>query len=401
MPRLAWTAALAAALAALAGCAGSPAPDPYAAATPDVAGLLLETAGDPADGLAGPASRALASVAESCPPYAYLCNLQRVVADLNGFVRLAVKPVEALAATEGKQVAPHVKVYGPADLPGGDGAVAVGTFRLTVFHVGGGSGDGSASAPPAGEGSAGLDPGLYRWKLEAKPLGGDDAAYAVVMAGGLRRGEKAHRGRGTIGIDLDAARAVLPAGSVDGQGKLLASFAHVGGHRALAYALRDFAAGGAAPVPSAVLVGHKNEGGPARVRLAALGEWAAPPPGEPAAPDAGPELLASRAVWFPGVGGRAAVVVAGGDVPAWSTAEVPVDYLLGVSCYDAAKQEVYRDLFACVRPEAPPHERAMRRACADATGTRAAGRPCRREEAAGATSPGAGCETLTMRTTTP
>jgi hypothetical protein len=345
MTRTTLLAALA--IAGLAGCAATVPEDPFAAATPDVAGLVLETTGDAADGLAAPAARSMASLAATCQPYEYLCNIQQAVAGLNGFVRLAVKPVEALAATEGKEISRHVKVYGPMELPAADGASAVGTFRLTVFHAGGASSGGTSG------GAGALEPGLYRWKLEAKPLDADDAAYRVIMAGGLKRGERAHRGRGTIGIDVDAAAAVLGTSVVGGQGQLLASFAHVGGHKSLAYVLKDFrATADAELVPFGVLVGHKNEGGPARVRLATIGEWLAP--ADPAAPDAGFELLMSRAVWFPEVGGRAAVVVAGGDVPSWSTTEVPVDYFLGVSCYDKAKNEVYRDLFACVRPSGSP-----------------------------------------------
>jgi hypothetical protein len=339
------------AIAWLTGCAATAPVDPYAAATPDVAGLVLETTGDAADGLAAPAARAMASLAATCQPYEYLCNIQKVVSDLNAFVRMAVKPVEALVAAGGHEVSKHLKVYGPADLPAGDGATPVGTFKLTVFHVGGDSGGSTPGG--AGAGTDALEPGLYRWKLEAKPLGALDVDYRVIMAGGLKRGEREHRGRGTLGIDVDAARVSLKEGTVTGQGKLLASFAHVGGHKSLAYVLKDFRAdGGSDLVPFGVLVGHKNEGGPARVRLASLKDWLAPPSSTD--PVSGNELLTSRAVWFPDVGGRAAVVVAGGDVPAWSTPDVPVDYFLGVSCYDKAKNEVYRDLFACVRPSGMP-----------------------------------------------
>jgi hypothetical protein len=323
---------VAASLAMLAAaCGGSVATDEFALATPDVAGLTLETDGGPADGIPAPGAP-LSSVAAGCQPYQYLCNVQAAVAGLNGFVRMAVAPVEALAATTPVEVSRHVRLYGPARLPAGD--AAMGLFKLTVFRAGG---DGN---------------GLYRWKLEAAPLAADPAdatAYRIVMAGGLKRSERAHRGHGTIGIDVDAAAAVLGADRVGGQGKLLASFAHVGGHKALAYVVKDFRAdAGSELVPLGVLVGHKNEGGPARVRIASLKDWVSP--AAPAAAAGGDELLVSRAAWLPGVGGRAAVAVGGGDVPGYSTAEVPVDYFLGVSCYDRERNEVYRDLFACVRP---------------------------------------------------
>jgi hypothetical protein len=351
MTRTSMLAALA--IAGLAGCAATEPLDPFAAATPDVAGLVLETTGDAADGLAAPAARSMASLAATCQPYEYLCNVQAAVSHLNGFVRMVLKPVEALVAAGGAEVSPHLKVYGPLDLPAGDGAAPVGTFRLTVFHVGG-------LSSGSGGGTGAIEPGLYRWKLEARGIRTPDAPFQVIMAGGLKRGEKAHRGRGTIGIDIDAAAAALGSDVVRGSGKLLASFAHVGGHKSLAYVLEDFrATADSELVPFGVLVGHKNEGGPARVRIASLAEWVAPPPADPAAadpaaPDAGLELLVSRAAWFPDVGGRAAVVVAGGDVPAWSERVGPVDYFLGVSCYDKEKNEVYRDLFACVRPSGFP-----------------------------------------------
>jgi hypothetical protein len=332
---------LAAALAALlAACGGQSEADPFAAATPDVAGLTLETTGGAGDGLA-PAGRALtevAAAAASCEPYQYLCNIQKAVADLNAFVKAAVAPVETLVAGgAGVTVTPvgeHVKVY-EADLPEG---AAITSYRLTVLRLGPGEAHG-----------AGAIPVRWQWKLEAKRAADAATSYVAIMAGGLKRVEKEdrpHRGRGTLGIDLDAWATV-----VDGfpaRGKLLASFAHVGGHKSLAYVLKEFQADPASdPVRVGVLVGHKNEGGPARVRLASLKEWLAPAPG---AADAGDEMLVSRAVWLPGVGGRAAVVVSGGDVPGYSSPGLPrVDYFLGVSCYDVQRDEFYRELLACSR----------------------------------------------------
>ena len=49
------------------------------------------------------------------------------------------------------------------------------------------------------------------WKLQARPLGStDDAAYKIVAAGGLTKGAAAHRGRGTIGVNLDNLKSVAP-----------------------------------------------------------------------------------------------------------------------------------------------------------------------------------------------
>ena len=63
----------------------------------------------------------------------------------------------------------------------------------------------------------------------------------LVAAGGLiSRGELAHRGRGTLGINLDNLKAVAP--NATGQGKLMASFADTAGNatKTLAYRLANF-----------------------------------------------------------------------------------------------------------------------------------------------------------------
>ncbi|BDG03093.1 hypothetical protein [Anaeromyxobacter oryzae] len=329
MTKLRPALSLIAAVAALAACGGNGSTDPFAAATPDVAGLTLETSGT-GEGVTASATSAatadpgLATAAASaaCEPYQYLCNIHAAVAGLNGYVRAVIAPVEALAKTTPTVASADVRVFGPVDVPT-PGPVA--TFRLTVQQVA---------------------EGAFRWKLDGKPLGAGDDAYVVVAAGAMRRGpgDLPHRGRGTLGIDLDHLYALNPAGAApiwNGEGKLLVGFGHVGGAKSLAYALRDFTPDRTQtpPIPAAAIVGHRTAAGVTRVRLATVNEFVGP---AAAGTDAGNELLLSRAGWIPGVGGRAVVAVAGGDVPSYG-----IDFLLGVSCYDAVEHEVFRALFGC------------------------------------------------------
>ncbi|HEY6106143.1 MAG TPA: hypothetical protein VIV59_09200 [Anaeromyxobacteraceae bacterium] len=317
---------LMAALAALLAACGDP---DFAGGTPDVAGLTLETAGGPADGLPGAPllSRNAAAVSATCQDWEYLCLVQEGVAGLNAFVRAAVEPVEQLVRLEPAAPTRRLRVFGPADLAVWGQPQPVASFRLAVLWV---------------------RDEVFRWRLDAKRLSDPDlpGSWTPVLAGQLTRGERAHRGRGVLGIDVDAFRAAVNDPLlVSGQGKLLAGFAHVGGHKALAYALRNFqATSTSAFVPAAVFVGHKLEGGPARVRLAGWNEFT---PDAAGGPDAGLELLLSRAGWWPGVGGRAAVAVLGGDVPSYGQPGFAVDLFLAVGCYDATQAEGYRNLFAC------------------------------------------------------
>ncbi|HEY7724774.1 MAG TPA: hypothetical protein VH880_05540 [Anaeromyxobacteraceae bacterium] len=308
-----------AAAALLAACGQNAAGDPYADATPDAAGLVLETSGSPNDGLAlagadGPAPTATAAAAlAACQPYQWFCGIQQGIAGLNTYVRALVGPVEQMVKLPYTSPAPDVRVYGPIDVAG------VGTFKLTVKKA---------------------SDALYRWKLEAKKLGAPDADYQIVLAGQMVPGLLPHRGHGLIGIDLDAlASALNPAAPgapvFKGAGKILAGFAHVGDQKAVAYLLKGFVpdvtAAGASPIDLA-FVGHKLADGRTRVRLAGQQDFVTT--------TAAVETLISRAGWWPGKGGRAAVAIGGGDLPAGHV-------FLALSCFNAAESEVYRDLFDC------------------------------------------------------
>lgn len=320
------------ALAGLGACSGS-AVDPYAAATPNVAGLALETSGS-GEALSSsviasaPAldARALTAPA-SCQPYEYLCNIHRTISGLNTYLHAALDPVAALASTKPTTVTADTKVFGPIDAPASP-ATPVATFRLTVKEE---------------------NPTTFHWKLEGKPIGAADAAYVLVAGGVMMRptSETPHRGRGTAALDLDALFSLNPTTGIPvwkGQGQLFVGFGHAGDAKSLVYVVKNFTPDrtdpAQPPVPAAALVGYKTSSGVARVRLASLNEFVSPHTA--GAADAGDELLLSRASWVPGTGGRAAVLVAGGDVPSYG-----IDFFLGLSCFDASENEAYRALYGC------------------------------------------------------
>lgn len=321
---------LAAAVAlGLAACGKSTTTPDFAAGTPDAAGLTLETTGGAGDGLTASAvpggslavvasaPGALAATLPTCQDYEFTCNIRRSVVGVNLFVRAALEPVEALVAA-GPSASPSddVRVYGPAPLPQ---AAPVANFRLTVKSLG---------------------DETFRWKLEAQPTSPAGAPFQLVLAGQLHRGDLPHRGRGIVGIDLDALHAVNAA-VFTGQGKLLAAFAHVGLQKALAFAAHGFSPDGVATPVSAVFTGWKNAVGQARVRLAALSDF------DPTT--AQDELLLGRAGYWPAIGGRTAVAVVGGDVPSHSVAGFDVKAFLGLECFGAAVESAvtYRALWTC------------------------------------------------------
>jgi hypothetical protein len=336
---------------ALAACGGSNTTDNFAAATPDVAGLALETSGGASDGLAlradglGSTASALTAVTtSSCQPWQFLCRIREGVKGINQYVRAVVEPVEALAQTKPASETADTRVYGPIDAPA---TSPVATFRLTVKRD--------------------VDADTFKWKLEGKSVGTDDSKYVVVLAGKLKKGELPHRGRGVLAIDLTKLSALnqsgLPVDGFKGAGQVLVSFAHVGQAKSLAYVLKGFipdtTVAGATPLDAA-FVGHKTPSGEARVRLASVDEYLAPNPGLVLVPaDAGPELLLARARWVPGLGGRAAVLVkdtvSPGDVATYGpSATIPFvpDFFLGVSCFDKDELEGYHRLFACTKTPA-------------------------------------------------
>ena len=65
----------------------------------------------------------------------------------------------------------------------------------------------------------------FGWSLEVQPAAGG-GPFALAAGGLIRVGEAARRGRGTLGVDMDALAAADP--SVAGQGQLLIGFIHAG-----------------------------------------------------------------------------------------------------------------------------------------------------------------------------
>jgi hypothetical protein len=321
---------LAAAVAlGLSACGKTADPD-FASGTPDSAGLTLETTGGPGDGLTASATSGGAAALSvepsiqavaSCTAAEFTCNIRRSLAGVNLFIRGALEPVEALVASGAvSQPSDDVRVYGPLALPVSS---PVASFRLSVRFIG---------------------DDTFRWRLEAQALTPPDAPFLVVMAGQLHRGDVPHRGTGFIGIDVDELNAVNPA-AFPGQGKLLASFAHVGLQKAVLYAAKQFQVGGMAAPVTAVFTAWKNSLGQARVRVAAFDELVAPFSGT----DAGNELLLSRIGYWPLVGGRTAVAVLGPDVQTYGVAGFDVKAFVGRECFGPTIElgVTYRAMFAC------------------------------------------------------
>lgn len=171
----------------------------------------------------------------------------------------------------------------------------------------------------------------YGWLLQARPED-SDGAYANVAAGSIAVGEAVRRGVGTVGVDLDAFGTVDP--TVASRGKILASFAHGPRGTVLAYALKDFSHGEDDTTPiSAAFQGVHLLGGYNRVRLAFHGNL-------PESATEAEELLLARVRHHRGDGGRADVLVTGGDIAdgrVWLTSE----------CWDREEGSTFRAVLDC------------------------------------------------------
>jgi hypothetical protein len=305
---------LAAGLVAVVGCGGT-AGDPLSEATPDVAGLTLEMTGAPSEQASAALTAGWSADAqnlESGP--AFLAQTRDAIQSLNTGVKALLAPITALAQTQGSGTA-NVKIYGPEDRGNA-------TYLLTVKR-------------------AGLN---YWWKLEAKGHGAANSDYQTVASGHLKRGlvedgEKAHRGRGVAGFDFDRLAAI--DSSIKPRGRLLATFAHAGEAKMVAYRLDGFTDDPATRDPlTATFYGHKNADGVARVRVGGKFDALAGPNGK--------ELLFARAVTKPGFGGHADVYfpatlkggAANGDVPAGR-------YVVGHSCWDTTETENFKLVLSC------------------------------------------------------
>jgi hypothetical protein len=310
-------AALAAALAA---CGRGD--EEFTDATPDMDGVALEISNQAAEGvttsgLEGTSTQGVGSVPE------FLQDARNAVKELNDLTRREVEAISQMVAKQGKPAAGQARVYGPSDR---DGA----TWRLTVRRLA----DAATCTSPT-------CPTRYGWKLEAKPIGSDDTAYLIVMAGGIQRGLEAHRGRGVIGTNLDNLKIVL-GDTFHGQGKMLAAFAHMENAagtleaKSLAYLLHGFTPDSTVHDPvDAAFVGHKLlPSGATGIRLAAKVNI-------DSTATAAKETVALRVKWLPGVGGAGAIRAWGGDIADGT-------WYRGFACWDAQEQEGFKIVQSCV-----------------------------------------------------
>jgi hypothetical protein len=171
----------------------------------------------------------------------------------------------------------------------------------------------------------------YGWLLQARPAGDDDE-YANVAAGNIDVGNRVRRGRGTIGVDLDALGDVDP--TVAARGKILGAFAHNPAGTVLAYGLKDFTrdADDTTPIDAAFQGVHLARGYN-RVRVAFYGNL-------PETASDAEELVLARVRNHRGEGGRADLLVTGGDIAdgaIWVVSE----------CWDAGFTSVYRVVREC------------------------------------------------------
>jgi hypothetical protein len=285
----------------------------YVEATPDLSGTALEINGEAA------AEEGAALIAEGFaaredelngqgPEFLEKARLE--VRALNSALKEAITPIVELVNRGGAAAQPgDVLVYGPVDR-------ANATFKFTIKKA---------------------TQQRFVWKLEARPLGStDDSAYKVVAVGGLTKGEMAHRGRGTIGVNLDNLKSVAP--DFPGQGKLMASFAHSGtGDKTLAYRLVGFTPNTANHEPvTGAFVGHRRmPSGATRIRV--FGQYNLQNTATSLK-----ENVAARIRWIPGIGGRADIFAAGGDIAADK-------FYIGSACWDRQEMERFRILRQCTK----------------------------------------------------
>lgn len=333
--RLARQSFLVAGLFLAAGCGStSNGPDEYQAAVPTFSGLSAEVSGasseesalttSPEAALIAPAAGAELQATTSPD---WLPKIRDAIRSLNEGLKDAFAPVEKLVLTNGpSQVRGQVYIYGPFDQNGF-------SYLLSVIRVAGNH---------------------YAWRLDVKKTGDADTAFTKFAAGTTFKvpSDQVHRGRGTIGIDLDAYKSVVT--TFPGQGKLFVAFSHhgfgpaaadagvTGQSKTLVYALKNFSADTSKWQPvDAIFYAHKNGlSGVTSVRVAAYADIPEVPNDTPAK-----ELLLGRARYNPGVGGRAEVAVLGGDLGD--------KIFFGRECWDRAEALVFKATALCTLGEVP------------------------------------------------
>jgi hypothetical protein len=313
------------AVAVLAACGStnnSGSGDSLAAAVPDVPGISLEATGAASEDATLSSNVSATSVTPDggvASGLEFLPVIRQGIHDLNQGVQTFFAPIAQLISRQGTDIVVGTsKSYGPLD----QGGV---TYLLSVKR---------------------FAPNRYVWKLEGKTTGAAaDVAFTTLAVGSLfhAASDEVHRGRGQIGIDLDAFATVSPG--FPGQGKLYGAYSNyavtdasgvAGDAKTLVYVLKNFSIDTTAHPPvSAAFVGHKTLAGVRDARVLYYGDL----PGFVGTPDKA-ELLLGRARFNPGVGGRADALVTGGDVP---NGEV----IFGAECWDASESLAWRKVWSC------------------------------------------------------
>ena len=309
-------------------------PDEFQAAVPTFSGLSAEVSGSSSEGTSLTTSSEAALIAPSAGADVQASNapewlpkIRDAIRSLNQGLKDAFGPIERLVLTNGpSQIRGQVYIYGPFPQNGYD-------YLLSVVRVAGNH---------------------YAWKLQVKKTGDLDSAFVAFAAGTTFKvpSDQVHRGRGTVGIDLDAYKTVVTG--FPGQGKLFVAFSHHGfgpaaadagvteQSKTLIYALRNFSADTSQWQPvDALFYGHKNGiTGVTSVRVAAYADISEIPDDTPAK-----ELLVGRARYNIGVGGRAEVAITGGDLAG--------KVFFGRECWDRAEALVFKATALCAVGEEP------------------------------------------------
>jgi len=326
--KLARQSFLVAGLFLAAACGSSNGPDEFLAAVPTLSGVSAEVSGASSEGASLTTSSEAALIAptpgaevQASNAPDWLPKIRDAIRSLNEGLKDAFGPIERLVLSNGpSQVRGQVYTYGPYTQNGYD-------YLLSVVRVAGNH---------------------YAWKLQVKKTGDADTAFVAFAAGTTFKvpSDQVHRGRGTIGIDLDAYKTVVT--TFPGQGKLFVAFSHHGfgpnaadagvtdQSKTLIYALRNFSADTSQWQPvSALFYAHKNGlSGVTSVRVAAYADIPEIPNDTPAK-----ELLVGRARYNIGVGGRAEVAITGGDLAG--------KVFFGRECWDRSEALVFKATALC------------------------------------------------------
>jgi hypothetical protein len=203
---------------------------------------------------------------------------------INAGVRAALNPIRDLIRTT-PAAEDDTLTYGPTP-------IGAASYRFTMGRLSEGQ--------------------RFGWRLEVQPIGGD--TFALAAGGLIQVGDTPRRGRGTMGVDMDAMSAADPA--VLGKGKLLIGFVHTGSGdgandaKVLHVAQRDYTPDPAAVMAMTAEVFAWRRGTSAtQARVVTRANVSA-------TATAAEELIAIKLRWQQGVGVRSDAAATGGDIPA-------------------------------------------------------------------------------------